>query len=71
MTRKAKSFRFTEQDLNILEAVHTYYKGNFEERASATNTDNLYRWSYAQTIALCIRDRYDALVQEGKIKIEK
>lgn len=71
MARKtAKSFRFNETDLRKLEEVHEYYKSDYDARVETANMDNLHEWSYAQTVAVCIRDRHEQLVKEGKIKAE-
>lgn len=71
LTKQAKSFRFTEHDLHLLEEVHNYYKDNYTERVAISNMDNLHKWTHAQTIAVCIRDRHSQLVTDGKIEVEK
>jgi hypothetical protein len=68
--KTTKSFRFTEQDLKLLEEVHEYYKENYEARVSVSNMDNLHNWTLAQTIAVCVRDLHQQLVKGGKIKVE-
>lgn len=67
MRTKPKSFRLTARDIKLLEVVHEFYMNNFEERAAQGNMNNLYRWSYAQTLAVCIRDAHEALVKAGKL----
>jgi hypothetical protein len=66
--KKTKSFRFNEDDLVKMEKVHKFYKDNYEERVSQSNMDNLHKWSYAQTLAVLIRDRYEELIKQGKIE---
>jgi hypothetical protein len=68
MTKKPKSFRFNEEDVNKLEKVHAYFKSNYSARVSTDNMDNLHRWSEAQTIAVLIRNKHDELVRQGEIK---
>jgi hypothetical protein len=65
--RKPKSFRFAEQDLKKLNAVHEYYKNEYETRVEGSNMNNLYKWSEAQTVSVLVRDRFEELVKAGKL----
>lgn len=66
--RKPKSFRFKESDIEKLKLIHEYYKNQYSTRVQGSNMNDLYKWSEAQTIAVLIRDNYEMLVSEGKIK---
>jgi hypothetical protein len=66
--RKPKSFRFAEPDLKKLNAVHEYYKKEYETRVEGSNMNDLYKWSEAQTLSVLVRDRYEQLIKEGKIE---
>lgn len=69
--KKPKSFRFNEDDLKKLSIVHEYFKSRYELEVKGSNMDNLYKWSEAQTLAVLIRDRYEELLKNGNINIEK
>lgn len=66
--KKPKSFRFAEPDVKKLNAVHEYYKDTYTTRVEGSNMNDLYKWSEAQTIAVLIRDRYEELLEQGKVK---
>jgi hypothetical protein len=68
MTKQTKSFRFAPMDIKKLDIVHDYYKGNYEARVSVSNMDNLHKWTQAQTLAVCIRDRYEELLAKGVVE---
>jgi hypothetical protein len=66
--KTAKSFRFNEEDIKKLEVVHKYYKDNYEERVKQSHMDNLHKWSYAQTLAVLIRDKYEEIKDKVVVK---
>lgn len=70
MVKVAKSYRFDETDLKLLDEVHNYYKNKYESQVSGSNMGRLLNWSYAQTLAVLIRDRHEELVKSGGIYSE-
>lgn len=65
--KKPKSFRFDSSDVKKLDTLHEHYKNEFMENLPVQMRD-LYKWSEAQTIALLVRERYEELLADGKIK---
>jgi hypothetical protein len=63
-----KSFRIDENDAKKLEEIHKLYKERHTKLVATGNMLNVHRWTLANTIQVLIRDTYEVLVHEGKIK---
>lgn len=65
--KKPKSFRLHEKDVKKLEKIHEYYKAKYEKQVSASNMDNIHKWSEASTLSVLFRDSYEDLLEKGLI----
>ncbi|MDF2010243.1 hypothetical protein [Priestia megaterium] len=65
--KKPKSFRLHEADVKKLEKIHEYYKDKYEKQVSASNMDNIHKWSEASTLSVLFRDSYEELLEKGLI----